>query len=96
MPISLSAPWGLSIGAVGLLPYLPLPAKLETRLLPAVRPASDQTATDLAEHVHYLMQQAMDELTAGRRWLRGRPKPSLPPDDVEGRSRTSPIASERP
>ncbi|GFG65500.1 hypothetical protein MKUB_29900 [Mycobacterium kubicae] len=32
-PLSVSLPWGLSIGAVGLLPYLPLPTKLRTRAL---------------------------------------------------------------
>lgn len=74
LPVSLSIPWGLNIGLVGLLPYLPLPTRLETALLPAVRPKPGESAAALAERVQDLMQIAMDELTAGRRFLRGRPQ----------------------
>ena len=35
LPTSLSLPWGLNTGAVGMLPYLPLPSKLHTRVLAA-------------------------------------------------------------
>jgi hypothetical protein len=34
--VTVSLPWGLSIGAVGILPYLPLPTKLHTRVLAAM------------------------------------------------------------
>ncbi|MEJ2865395.1 1-acyl-sn-glycerol-3-phosphate acyltransferase [Actinomycetospora flava] len=65
-PISLSVPWGLNVGAVGLLPYLPLPTKLATAVLPAVRRRSGETSSDLARRVETLMQAKLDDLTMDR------------------------------
>jgi 1-acyl-sn-glycerol-3-phosphate acyltransferase len=70
-PISVSLPWGLNVGAVGLLPYLPLPAKLVTRVLPAMNPDDNEEASDYAARVEIAMQRAMTEMTRNRRTLLG-------------------------
>lgn len=67
LPTSLSLPWGLNTGAVGMLPYLPLPTKLQTRVLPAMVATPDEDAPAYAERVHTAMQDALTEMTAGRR-----------------------------
>jgi hypothetical protein len=64
--VSISVPWGLNVGLVGLLPYLPLPTKLQTRVLPPVMPANGDTPEALAARVSREMQAAMNELTADR------------------------------
>ncbi|CAM2917397.1 1-acyl-sn-glycerol-3-phosphate acyltransferase [Skermania piniformis] len=66
LPISLSIPWGLNLGLVGLLPYLPLPTKLRSTILPAMRPAPDESDDDYAQRVHSVMQAELDRQTAGR------------------------------
>jgi 1-acyl-sn-glycerol-3-phosphate acyltransferase len=66
VPISLSVPWGISIGVVGLLPYLPLPAKLDTVVLPAIRPGQDEDSRALANRVQREMQASLTELTQRR------------------------------
>jgi 1-acyl-sn-glycerol-3-phosphate acyltransferase len=71
LPVSLSIPWGLNVGIVGLAPYLPLPTKLVTRVLPAMWPAAGDTAEDYAGAVQLAMQQAMTEMTMNRKLLRG-------------------------
>ncbi|MEU0496198.1 1-acyl-sn-glycerol-3-phosphate acyltransferase [Mycobacterium sp. NPDC006124] len=65
-PVSLSLPWGLSVGAVGMLPYLPLPTKLTTRVLPAMVPADAEDAADYATRVETVMQEALTDMTAHR------------------------------
>jgi 1-acyl-sn-glycerol-3-phosphate acyltransferase len=65
-PVSISLPWGLSIGAVGMLPYLPLPTKLVTRVLPAMPPAAGEDAADFAVRVETAMQDALTDMTSGR------------------------------
>ncbi len=62
LPVSVSIPWGLNVGLVGLLPYLPLPAKMRSRVLPAMRPGEGEDAVDFAARVEATMQKAMDEL----------------------------------
>lgn len=69
-PISVSVPWGLNIGAVGLLPYLPLPTKLCTRVL-APMTAADEDADTYAQRVQTTMQDALSDMTKGRRPLLG-------------------------
>lgn len=82
MPISVSIPWGLSIGAVGLLPYLPLPAKMRAAVLAPIRPQEGEDAATLSERVHDAMDSKLKEMTAqripfiGTRW-----------DDPLGRTR---------
>jgi len=70
-PVSVSLPWGLNVGAVGLLPYLPLPAKLVTRVLPAMDPQDGEDAVAYAARVETAMQRALTEMTANRRPLIG-------------------------
>ncbi|MEH3156247.1 MAG: 1-acyl-sn-glycerol-3-phosphate acyltransferase [Gordonia paraffinivorans] len=68
VPISVSLPWGVSIGAVGLLPYFPLPSKLRTRVLAPVDPRDAATVEDLADDVVAAMQATLDELSALPSW----------------------------
>jgi 1-acyl-sn-glycerol-3-phosphate acyltransferase len=70
-PISISLPWGLSIGLVGLLPYFPLPTKLQTTVLPAMRPEQHESDQDFARRVERAMQTRMDAMVAGRTVLLG-------------------------
>ena len=64
--MSVSLPWGLSIGAVGMLPYMPLPTKLTTRVLPAMTPFDGEDPADYATRVETAMQEAMTDMTANR------------------------------
>ena len=70
-PVSLSIPWGISIGIAGLVPYLPLPTKLDTTILTAMRAESDEDGPAFAHRVEQAMQAAMDTMTAHRRPLLG-------------------------
>ena len=71
LPTSLSLPWGLNTGAVGMLPYLPLPTKLCTRVLPATMALADEDAAAYAERIHTVMQDALTAMTKNRRPLIG-------------------------
>jgi 1-acyl-sn-glycerol-3-phosphate acyltransferase len=71
LPVSLSFPWGLSVGAVGQLPYLPLPTKLRTTVLPAMKPKKGEDAERFAGRVHTAMQDAMTAMTAKRKPILG-------------------------
>ncbi|MFT4261914.1 MAG: 1-acyl-sn-glycerol-3-phosphate acyltransferase [Nocardioides sp.] len=67
LPVTLSIPWGLNIGLVGLLPYLPVPAKLSSRVLRPMRPEAGETAAHFANRVSEVMQDALSELAVRRR-----------------------------
>jgi 1-acyl-sn-glycerol-3-phosphate acyltransferase len=71
LPLSVSLPWGLNVGAVGMLPYLPLPTKLATRVLRPIRADQDEEDDSYAERVQSVMQEALDEMTADRKPLLG-------------------------
>ncbi|WP_127782082.1 1-acyl-sn-glycerol-3-phosphate acyltransferase [Rhodococcus sp. X156] len=72
LPLSVSLPWGLNLGLVGLvLPYLPLPSKLCTAVLPAVQARDGESAEDLAGRVQTLMQDRLTAMTEGRRPVLG-------------------------
>lgn len=71
LPLSVSLPWGLNFGAVGLLPYLPLPTKLVTAVMPGMRSRKAESAEDFAERVRSTMQARLDALTARRTPLIG-------------------------
>ena len=71
LPVSVSVPWGVSVGLVGLLPYWPLPTKLRTAVLPAMTPLAGETAEDFALRIEAAMQRRMTRLTRGRRLLVG-------------------------
>lgn len=66
-PVSVSLPWGLNVGAVGMLPYLPLPSKLNTKVLPAMSAIEGEEPADYAARVQSAMQKALTEMTANRR-----------------------------
>jgi 1-acyl-sn-glycerol-3-phosphate acyltransferase len=70
-PISISLPWGLSVGLVGLLPYFPLPTKLTTTILPAMRAEAGESDEALARRVEGAMQRRMDAMVADRVFLLG-------------------------
>ncbi|MDV6260102.1 lysophospholipid acyltransferase family protein [Rhodococcoides yunnanense] len=71
LPLSVSIPWGVNLGMVGLLPYLPLPTKLQTSVLAPMRPDADETADEFAGRVHSAMQAELDDLTKDRRPIIG-------------------------
>ncbi len=71
LPLSVSIPWGLNLGLVGLLPYLPLPTKLVTAVMPEMIFDGDESADDLADRVRAAMQVRLDALTARRTPLLG-------------------------
>jgi 1-acyl-sn-glycerol-3-phosphate acyltransferase len=70
VPLSLSIPWGLGILA-GWAPYVPLPTKLRTAVLPAMWPLADEDPAGFALRVETAMQERMDQLVEGRRLLLG-------------------------
>jgi 1-acyl-sn-glycerol-3-phosphate acyltransferase len=65
-PVSVSVPWGLNLGLVAVLPYLPAPTKLDTVIMPAVRPRPRQDRDQLAAEVHGVMQSTLTRLTEDR------------------------------
>jgi 1-acyl-sn-glycerol-3-phosphate acyltransferase len=71
LPTSISLPWGFNVGAVGMLPYLPLPTKLRTRVLAANTAGPGEDAEAYGERIHTAMQDALTELTSHRRPLLG-------------------------
>lgn len=56
LPITVSVPSGLSIGAVGFVPYLRLPVQISTAVLEPIRPQPDEDAAALANRITGLMQ----------------------------------------
>lgn len=71
LPVSVSLPWGVNVGVAGMLPYLPLPAKLQTAVLPAMRPEDGEDAEAFAHRVETAMQARLDDLAARRKPLIG-------------------------
>jgi 1-acyl-sn-glycerol-3-phosphate acyltransferase len=66
LPISISIPYGLSIGVAGLLPYFPLPAKMRAAVLDPIYAKEGETYESLADRVHCAMSSKLTEMTAGR------------------------------
>jgi hypothetical protein len=54
-----------------MLPYLPLPTKLDTRVLPAIAAEPDEGPDAYAGRIQSAMQQAMDQMTSNRKPLLG-------------------------
>jgi 1-acyl-sn-glycerol-3-phosphate acyltransferase len=71
LPVSVSMPWGLNVGVVGMLPYLALPTKLQTAVLPAMYPDPDESAEKFARRVEVAMQTRLDELVTDRKPVLG-------------------------
>ena len=66
VPVSVSLPWGLNVGAVGFAPYLPLPSKLVTRVLPPMRAEEGEGSEAFAARVETLMQETLTRLAEER------------------------------
>lgn len=62
LPISVSVPWGLSIGAVGFLPYIPLPVKITTAVLEPMLPQEREDADAFAARIIDTMQSCLSTL----------------------------------
>jgi 1-acyl-sn-glycerol-3-phosphate acyltransferase len=60
VPVSVSIPWGLNIGLVGFLPYLSVPVKLRTEVLPPMTSQPEETAEDFAARIEEAMGRALD------------------------------------
>ena len=71
LPVSLSFPWGLSVGAVGQLPYLPLPTKLRTAVMLPMMPKKGEEPQGFADRVQNAMQDTMTAMTANRKPILG-------------------------
>jgi 1-acyl-sn-glycerol-3-phosphate acyltransferase len=71
LPVSVSLPWGVSVGVAGMAPYLPLPTKLHTTVLPAMKARRGEDAPGYAGRVHAAMQDTLTAMTAHRRPLLG-------------------------
>ncbi len=65
-PISLSFPFGLGMGFIGLTPSIPLPTKLVTAILPAMYCGTDERPEDFADRIQKAMQKRMNQLVKGR------------------------------
>jgi 1-acyl-sn-glycerol-3-phosphate acyltransferase len=59
-PLALALPYGVALGPW--LPYLPLPFRIQVRVLPAVHVSGDEPPLAAAARVQTLMQGALDEL----------------------------------
>ncbi|MBJ8343824.1 1-acyl-sn-glycerol-3-phosphate acyltransferase [Antrihabitans sp. YC2-6] len=64
LPVSISIPWGLSVGVAGMLPYVAFPTKLETAILPAMTAELDETTESFAARVEAAMQARLDRLVS--------------------------------
>lgn len=71
LPISVTIPWGLNIGVAGMLPYVALPTKLVTAVLPPTTPHSGEPAEDFASRIEAAMQARLDSLVANRKPIIG-------------------------
>lgn len=67
LPVTVSLPWGLNVGAAGVLPYLPLPTKLLTAVMPPILAGEGETPVELASRVEAAMQERLTELARQRR-----------------------------
>lgn len=66
LPLSLSVPWGLGVGVTAVLPYVPLPTKLTTRVLDPMRPLDGEPAERFGDRVEAAMEAALTAMTADR------------------------------
>ena len=66
LPITVSVPWGFNVGLVGFLPYLPLPTKMRTRVLPPMYARPGEDAVGFAFRIESAMQVALDGDTRHR------------------------------
>lgn len=62
LPVTVSVPWGLNVGLVGLLPYLPLPAQVRTRVLEPMLGEAGESTDNVAARVATSMQMTLSDL----------------------------------
>ncbi|CAM3987016.1 1-acyl-sn-glycerol-3-phosphate acyltransferase [Smaragdicoccus niigatensis] len=62
LPLTVSIPWGVSIGVPALLPYVPLPVQIRTAVLPAMYAEEGETPESFAARIEHAMQARMDGL----------------------------------
>jgi 1-acyl-sn-glycerol-3-phosphate acyltransferase len=67
-PVTLSVPWGLCVGPMAFLPYVPLPAKVTVEFGAPIEPAQHPDAASLAGAVESVMGARLRALYAERRW----------------------------
>jgi 1-acyl-sn-glycerol-3-phosphate acyltransferase len=58
-PVALALPWGVALGPW--LPYLPLPFRIQLRILPPITASPDADPATVREQVRARMQAALDE-----------------------------------
>lgn len=61
----------MNVGVAGMAPYLPLPTKLRTTVLPAMRARKGEDVATYADRVRTAMQDALTAMTAHRRPILG-------------------------
>jgi len=66
LPVTVSVPCGFNVGLVGFLPYLPLPTKMRTTVLPPLYPREGEDAPAFAWRIEAAMQAALDRDTHHR------------------------------
>ncbi|GAB2931580.1 hypothetical protein GCM10027047_29910 [Rhodococcus aerolatus] len=66
LPVTVSLPWGFTVGVAGLLPYLPLPARMTSTVLPAVTPDPDEDDDAFARRVEAAMHAELQRIVARR------------------------------
>lgn len=71
LPVAVSAPWGITVG--GPPPYLPMPVRMETKVLPQMTAQEGETPKQFALRVQNAMQREMDMLVKKRGPLLGYP-----------------------
>lgn len=71
-PVTITAPWGLTAGVSLVLPYLPLPSKLESVVLPSIRADGSVPDDEVAAALEAEMQETLTELGTDRTPLLGR------------------------
>lgn len=67
MPVILSAPWGLNVLTSVILPYMPMPTKLDSVVMPARNVVDDDRPfKEISDEIEAAMKNVMKGLTEGR------------------------------
>ena len=67
-PVTLTIPWGVCVGPMAFLPYVPLPAKVTVEFGAPIDPAGHADVGSLAGAVQSVMTERLRALYAERRW----------------------------
>lgn len=66
LPVTVSAPWGLTVGVAGILPYLPLPARMTSTVLPVQVPEPGEDDETFGRRVEQAMHDELRRVAARR------------------------------